>query len=85
MIQGKLETNGDHRGTLAVSLVRLSLSHHDQTSGVGRVRKARCLHQILPSVPLSSGHIWPLVTRATAASSFYNLNFKTAAYQNLEL
>ena len=36
MISGELETNGDHWRTLAASLVRLSLSHHDQTSGVGR-------------------------------------------------
>ena len=40
MISGELETNGDHWRTLAVSLVRLSLSHQDQEPGV---RKGRCL------------------------------------------
>ena len=71
MISGELETNGDHWRTLAVSLVRLSLSHHDQTSGVRRGQEG-------PMSPSPSqhrshcqpGHIWPWVTRVTAASWF---------------
>ena len=70
MISGELETNGDHWRTLAASLVRLSLSHHDQTSGVRRGQEGPMSPSDLTSVSLSARTHLALVTRATAPSSF---------------
>ena len=74
MISGELETNGDHWRTLAVSLVRLSLSHHDQTSGVRRGQEGPMSPSDLTSVSLSARTHLALVTRATAPSSFFTRN-----------
>ena len=54
MISGELETNGDHWRTLAASLVRLSLSHHDQTSGVRRGQEGPMSPSDPTSVSLSA-------------------------------
>ena len=54
MISGELETNGDHWRTLAASLVRLSLSHHDQTSGVTRGQEGPMSPSDPTSVSLSA-------------------------------
>ena len=54
MISGELETNGDHWRTLAASLVRLSLSHHDQTSEVRRGQEGPMSPSDPTSVSLSA-------------------------------
>ena len=54
MISGELETNGDHWRTLAASFVRLSLSHHDQTSEVRRGQEGPMSPSDPTSVSLSA-------------------------------